>query len=317
MNIKKISLILLTPLLLLQLYGQQQYLSQYFGTQKYIGGKALQVIDSAKFRITYSLEYVSDSLDSQNVFQDRKVLLIGDSISHFYSYYAWQADSSVTSDYDRGASYINYLKYPPNVFYESYEIYNNYPIKGQRTVSEWVTDKYFCQYKELINEPLWTITTDTLSIALYLCIKATCNYRGRNWEVWFTPSVPINAGPWKLSGLPGLILKASDDRQHYVFVCSGIEDLRKQYKLLPITYIKARNECTRGEYIKLQKRYYEDRTNALLGFGYNVNIKDDNDNTIERIPNPNRSDLDRVAWSKNVYAKDRYKKLPYNPIELE
>ena len=55
---------------------------------------------------------------------------------------------------------------------------------------------------------------------------------GRNYEAWYTPEIPRSEGPWKLQGLPGLILKASDSRQHYTFVCTGIEKAGKEEAIL-------------------------------------------------------------------------------------
>ncbi len=57
----------------------------------------------------------------------------------------------------------------------------------------------------------WDVFKDsTLQVGKYNCIKARTNFRGREYDVWFTPEIPINIGPWKLNGLPGLILKAED-----------------------------------------------------------------------------------------------------------
>jgi GLPGLI family protein len=57
----------------------------------------------------------------------------------------------------------------------------------------------------------WEIKKDsTKTIGKHLCIKADTEFRGRKYEVWFTPEIPINKGPWKLNGLPGLILQATD-----------------------------------------------------------------------------------------------------------
>lgn len=69
----------------------------------------------------------------------------------------------------------------------------------------------------------WDILTDTLTVAGYPCQKATTTFRGRNYTAWFTVEIPIDDGPWKLYGLPGLILKAEDDEGFFQFLAVGLE----------------------------------------------------------------------------------------------
>ncbi|QKG80143.1 GLPGLI family protein [Tenuifilum thalassicum] len=63
----------------------------------------------------------------------------------------------------------------------------------------------------------WKIEHDTKIIGRFKCQKATCTFRGREYSVWFTPDIPVSFGPWKLSGLPGLILEAADKRSEILF----------------------------------------------------------------------------------------------------
>jgi GLPGLI family protein len=56
----------------------------------------------------------------------------------------------------------------------------------------------------------WNILDSTKKIGNYTCSKATVHFRGRDYTAWFTPEIPVPYGPWKLVGLPGLILQAYD-----------------------------------------------------------------------------------------------------------
>lgn len=77
--------------------------------------------------------------------------------------------------------------------------------------------------KDVFHDFKWDITSETKKISGYTCTKATTFYRGRKWIAWFTPDIPLSFGPWKLHGLPGLILKANDADNIYTFVAEKIE----------------------------------------------------------------------------------------------
>ena len=77
--------------------------------------------------------------------------------------------------------------------------------------------------KDEYNNLKWDITSETKTIAGYECTKATTSFRGRDWIVWFSPEIPLPYGPWKLHGLPGLILEAEDSTNTYVWSAEKIE----------------------------------------------------------------------------------------------
>lgn len=64
--------------------------------------------------------------------------------------------------------------------------------------------------QEKIHPFKWTIHKDTKKIGDFNCIKATTYFRGRNYIAWYSPEIPLNSGPWKFSGLPGLIIEIQD-----------------------------------------------------------------------------------------------------------
>ncbi|WP_281988388.1 GLPGLI family protein [Aquimarina aggregata] len=72
-------------------------------------------------------------------------------------------------------------------------------------------------------EPInWSLHAENKMIDKYNCQKATATYRGREYTVWFTSEIPISHGPWKLRGLPGLILEMTEETGKYEFHVSKI-----------------------------------------------------------------------------------------------
>jgi len=78
--------------------------------------------------------------------------------------------------------------------------------------------------------PTWAISDEEKEIAGYPCRKAVARYLGRDWTAWFTEEVPIQAGPWLLWGLPGLIVEARDADQFIVFQLTGIVPLADNHR---------------------------------------------------------------------------------------
>lgn len=132
-----------------------------------------------------------------------------------------------------------------------------YIVKGKGKFKVWdMVYHEYRKYTEDIEERDWSITEDSVKTVLgYDCLLATANYHGRQWNVWFTPDIPINAGPWKLLGLPGLIMEAVDSTGQHHFTITGIEsvnmDIPKIYE--PIDYEKT----TRKEFLQLCRYRYD------------------------------------------------------------
>ncbi|WP_326982115.1 GLPGLI family protein [Chryseobacterium sp. MYb264] len=71
-------------------------------------------------------------------------------------------------------------------------------------------------YKEPIIKD-WKLLNETKIINTIKCKKAEITFKGRNWVAWYSPEIPFPYGPYKFSGLPGLIIKITDDKGDYDF----------------------------------------------------------------------------------------------------
>lgn len=82
----------------------------------------------------------------------------------------------------------------------------------------------------------WVLREEFKNISGYYCQKATVLFRGRNYDAWFTTEIPLPYGPWKLGGLPGLILEVYDDRKEISFTAENItipDPDTKKYIVMP------------------------------------------------------------------------------------
>lgn len=67
----------------------------------------------------------------------------------------------------------------------------------------------------------WNISAEKAKIGSYNTQKATTEFGGRQWEAWFTSDIPLQDGPYKFHGLPGLIVKVEDAGKNYSWELKG------------------------------------------------------------------------------------------------
>lgn len=177
---------------------------------------AAEVIDTARCTAYYLHTYPVDNFSGgYSVVEDTITTQIGRRVCKSFSQnlHLW----------DRNLTYQEENKIKFRFDFIDYEVFYNYP-QGQITTQRRVpysrlltASTQVVEFNESIPEIAWQITDGRDSIGDYSCIYAEGRLGGRIWKVWFSPELPLPYGPWKLSGLPGLILKAEDESGAYKF----------------------------------------------------------------------------------------------------
>lgn len=125
-------------------------------------------------------------------------------------------------------------------------------------------------YTEPFSEMVWEITDSTKNILGYECISAETDYHGRKWTAWFAPDIPVQDGPWKFRGLPGLILEASTDN-HTSFCADGIVQNSKEIKEV---YGREKYEKQdRKEILRMRRAMVNNPEGALAAKGWSGLVK--------------------------------------------
>jgi GLPGLI family protein len=255
---------------------------------------AQETLDTTVLRCKYAFTHVLDATNNKS-YSESLTLDIGKNICKFYSEQQKIWDSVMTEQLltamNAGTQQRISIAVPPTLRAGRVKsvIFFNYP-KEKITVLD-KTFKFY-KYVDNIENINWQIFTDEMKILGYNCRRATCRFRGRDYTAWYAVDIPINKGPYKFGGLPGLILKISDTQKHVEFVCESIEQTS-----VPI--FKDENESdavkiSREKYLEQEKKFYENPLAMVNTFGNAAGGRDANGNPLPPVKN-----------------------LPYNPIELE
>ena len=250
-------------------------------------------IDQKVLTVQYDMEALTDLSKPDQPIKETMRLDIGRKSSRFYSYTAAVRDSVLKADMDNGAStetISQHAKQYKSVWSE--QTFKGYPEGHMTTLDEIAGDISRLRCEEEEEKPEWKLTADTLTLLGYRCTRATTQFKGRQWTAWFTPDIPVSEGPWKLCGLPGMILKAEDAEGHYRFAANGIEQCRDE---APILFGgKDYERVSRKQYARVHERFFADPMGFITGSMPNVTIT--------------------IKDEHGQPAKNP-KDMPYNPIE--
>ncbi|MCJ8498521.1 GLPGLI family protein [Chryseobacterium salipaludis] len=229
------------------------------------------------YKVTFSA-----NRDSSQKRETVCVLQVGENISKFSDLNQLKQDSALRrydhKDFLNAAEVSELLKYRP--------LWTNIVVKenNKLTIQDQFRNLY--QYDETKPDFKWKLEEGSKKILSFNCNKATAEYSGRTYTAWYTREIPINNGPFKFEGLPGLILEMHDSKNDFSFEMVGIDTtpqsiyLRRDKGIFLVSKEKFRT---------IQLSYYEN-PGFFHGTAYSADGKE----------------LDKSS-----------NKLPYNLIELD
>lgn len=197
-------------------------------------------------------------------YDDMQVLIIADGQSKYYSYmeefFNHYCDSLRKINPDIDLATLQAEDKLPSCG-QRYSVYKNFPSKGMLTYTDKIGIGFYL-YEEQLPDIEWQLEEGDTTIIGYSCQKAITTFRGRTWKAWYAVELPFDDGPWKLHGLPGLILKAEDADGLFVFETCAIENDKtgKAFSLAKENY----ELCTRKEFHAVLTEYWQDQTSFLF-----------------------------------------------------
>ena len=192
-----------------------------------VQGQIIKDYSDAELEVYYNKHLEKDTAQMGTQVQDTKMSLrIGGGYALFAATRNMWVDSLDVYNHEKYLELyfkLNPIGEPvwtPLASFEDEYLFKNMP-EGKNTVYQGFGFNRYT-YEEDIEPQKWILGDSVRSILGYECRLAECDYRGRHWIAWYAPEIAVSEGPWKLGGLPGLILEAYDTKRHYVFTALGM-----------------------------------------------------------------------------------------------
>lgn len=179
--------------------------------------------DTAQLLVHYKFSHIRDTTNREHPYTENMVLIVGKTAGAYKSYdkrlqdalfkkqvqeqMANSADGRVNIQRRSSGSGTEYYQFPNGKKLARKEplLFNSYLITDALPAID------------------WKISGDTATFGGLHCQKATAHFKGRDYTAWFSPDLPLHIGPWKLNGLPGVIVEAYDTKKEVDFKFDGVE----------------------------------------------------------------------------------------------
>lgn len=255
-------------------------------------------------RFMYEYKYIPDSTKSQEIQSELMFLDITPKFSKFYSADTFKSDSISKSILDKKISATGGIDQMPkpstgNKSSIKYTIIKDYSKNNLFFITRIGRFKYNVKDNRPIN---WTVLPDREVINTYNVQKATSEFVGRKWIAWFAVDLPIQDGPYKFRGLPGIILKIEDLTKSHSFTFVGLKNL-KENELKNIkpegNFVFDFGDSLDIDFQKYKKIYLEYRNNPIKSLQLTLADLDE-------------INVDGVMVDKNKYLRDRERTMTEN-----
>lgn len=227
----------------------------------------MEVVDTTLLRVRYA--FCAEKIDDPKTYIDLQRLDVGKRVVKYYSQFVYLSDSLIMHWHKANPNSQTGQRWlgeggRGNGQWSEYEWSDYFFENGQLTeycqMPQWL-HKYDSWYTEPAPKQQWSLHKETQTIIGYQCQRATCRFRGRDFEAWFAPAIPVKRGPWKFQGLPGLILKVYDKDKLYTFEAIGLET--RKYPITRFKQYKNYHRSTREKVWKMQRQWHENWFKAV------------------------------------------------------
>lgn len=225
---------------------------------------AFTLFNAQNRRFVYEYSFTLDSTSTADLQREMLVLDVNPAGSKFYSYSKYKSDSLMMIEFEKQQnSDSEIINFKPT--YEgkiTYTVSKNYPDFKTFLHTGMGADEYKVFDDRKMN---WKILPGKQKIGEFDAQKAETEMFGRKWTAWFATEIPIQDGPYKFRGLPGLIVKIEDSKKTHHFELKGISKYtdNKELKIPQNLLIGNEIPITYSQYKKMYLELYNDPTKTL------------------------------------------------------